>query len=237
MNTQSQLPAAVQGHTDPICISFLRRSALRAAIALGVVFGPAGCIEDGEFDEAAIDDDDDASDPSEVSPRSYWTSEEYTPATCSSASAPLVAHINCDGSFCDNISLDCDTQRNDPTALHPLPIPPLAPPPPPTVGASTWSSWFSEEGAASNLNSRKCSGATWLTGIKCRGSYCDEISIRCSEMFDADSGTPKSPSNCTWSDWYSEEDDFVSFAFSSFIRGVKCQGSYCDEMAYLVCDM
>jgi hypothetical protein len=135
-----------------------------------------------------------------------WVSEENPPVTCSQTS--LVTQAACSGGYCDNTRFFCSPQ----TGL--------------TRGTSYWTPYFSEEGGGS----RTCTGANeWVTGMACRGSSCDNVSLQCTAMTGSNAG------NCFWSGLYSEEQGTAFFPAGYFLRGAKCNGSRCDNKQYFLC--
>lgn len=135
---------------------------------------------------------------------SGWFSEEDPPYH-----APYRYLINgwdCDGSYCDRQRLDARyvglAQRD-----------------------SSWTSWFSEEGASS----RVCDGDEWVTGAACWGSYCDNLRIECTEV------RGRNGSDCRWSGWISEESAPFNAGSGRYIKGVQCNGSYCDNKRFRHC--
>lgn len=71
----------------------------------------------------------------------------------------------------------------------------------------------------------------WMTGISCNGSYCDNISLLCSQMSGSSTGS------CSWSGWYSEEQGPFYAPWGYFIKGVQCSGRYCDNKRYRYCQL
>ena len=138
-----------------------------------------------------------------------WTSEEFQPLVC--GAGRLVRGFDCFGSYCDQVSIDCIPSG----AQH---------------GESHWTSYFSEEGSGA-ADERHCPWGEFVTGVACSGSYCDELSLRCTEAI----GTGFS--SCQWSGWYSEEQGPFQTPSGRFIKGVECSGSYCDNKRYRHCIM
>lgn len=68
----------------------------------------------------------------------------------------LMSGIDCSGSYCDSISLECTVPKRPNGTL-------------PTFSNCAWSSsWFSEEQGAVAFGSQ-----SFIAGAKCSGSYCD----------------------------------------------------------------
>lgn len=149
-----------------------------------------------------------ASSPEEWSyGRRYWTdwaSEEDPPIDCSSND--FVRAFDCRGPYCNDVQLQCesvDSSINE---------------------DSWWSSWFSNE----NQGRRICGGDAWMTGVKCKGWWCDSLSIRCTR-------SNMEPTDCQWSGRYSEEDHWFTAPSGYYIRGISCHGSYCNDKRYRYC--
>jgi hypothetical protein len=176
----------------------------------------AGC-EDPTADEVVVDDVDDIVDveeeteePADENLRAWtgYTSEETPPLICPNRYA--VRGTDCSGDYCDNIALDCRyTARG--------------------AGEHSWLPYFSEEGSGTANESHCVGNNMWMTGLTCRGSYCDDLSIRCSALLGSTTGS------CTWSDWYSEEQAPFSAPAGRYVKGVECGGSYCDNKRYRYC--
>lgn len=170
-----------------------------------------------------------------------WVSEEGGgPATQCNAWNEAAVGFGCSGSYCDNVRLLCETMPFSTT-----------------LDSSTdyWTGWFSEEHDSystwyssgwypwANENYRVChntdSQPGIVSGIRCNGSYCDNISIECAQaiknvgFFTWDVGV----TNCSWSGWYSEEQGSVDFGWNRYITGVECSGSRCDNKRFYVCSL
>ena len=141
-----------------------------------------------------------------VSSWSGSTSEEYPPLTASNGQ--LITAMRCRGSYCDNISLG---YQNLPGVNH---------------TTNYWTPYFSEEAP----NSQICSGTNnFMTGISCKGSYCDNVSLQCTSV----SGRTKS--TCKWMPWFSEEAEYSYLEPGYYASGLACRGSYCDDKSILAC--
>ena len=77
-------------------------------------------------------------------------------------------------------------------------------------------------------------------GIRCKGRYCDNISLECIQPYKNKAGQwypVTKVNNCQWSGWYSEEQGSVDFGYQRYITGVECNGSYCDNKRFYVCSL
>lgn len=140
---------------------------------------------------------------------SIGVSEETNPAYC--AKQFMMGGVYFSGSYSDNAYLYCIDQSAQNTATG--------------TRYSSWTSWFSEE----SPNSRECTGDSWLTGIRCRGNYCDDVQLLCTQFIG------KNGSNCSWTAAYSEESGVKLFPSGYFAKGARCTGSNCDNMSFYVC--
>lgn len=141
-----------------------------------------------------------------------WTgyvSEEDPPTICPNNYA--VRGFHCMGDYCDNVAINC----------RPLVGAPF--------GESIWTPYFSEEGSGPDKRGRCAGPQRWMTGVACSGSYCDNLSIRCTAF----PGT--SPNACEWSSWYSEEQPRFNAPAGYFIKAIECDGSYCDNKRFRYC--
>jgi hypothetical protein len=139
----------------------------------------------------------------------YYTSEEYNSIVCENG---LVQGMQCNGSYCDNVKLNCDNFSGDLQAT-----------------GHRWTEYFSEDGN----NSRSCEENEFVTAIQCRGHYCDDVRLRCSTYDDISKGI-----NCYWlNPTLSEEDGGILLAPEGyFLTGLACQGRrYCDNKKLRVC--
>ena len=186
-------------------------------------FTATACVAEGDQlageESQLIEQSDPADSPelfdgSDASPQ-YWTlvyaTDGNPPVTCNTGN--LLTGVDCAGSNCDNMYLQCETA------------------PAGTFSTRAWTTWFTDTSSAST-NSRVCGGTTgnaYVTGLTCKGSYCDDLSIECtSTSFGA-------PTECAWSGWYSEEDPSFETPPGRYIKGVQCAGSYCDNLRYYHC--
>jgi len=145
--------------------------------------------------------------------------------------------FGCSGSFCDNVRVLCDVLPNG-ISLDPA--------------SDYWTAWFSEEDDdvstfrqgwynpdQSNLEVCNWSVSTpaVMGGIACSGSYCDNISLECDVPRRPD-GQVATFANCTWTSfWFSEENQHIDFFNNYFIAGIWCNGSYCDNKKFYVCQI
>ena len=152
-----------------------------------------------------------------------WVSEENGEATCGGGEAAY--GFACSGDYCDNVALNCKTGGTG-------------------IGfwEHTWTTYFSEEPGSGPLgplaNMRVCTTSAGLgvvTGIQCRGDYCDEIRLRCSTpmMIQPQGITNLTMGSCYWTGWVSEENSPASF--NGFITAIQCNGDYCDNKRFYMC--
>lgn len=195
----------------------LKTSALLAALlTLGGAALSGGCAVDGTVpDESATppsEGEDVASDQeAEVNEHGWeFTSEEYAPALCDTGSLPIAAW--CIGDYCDNVGLMCW-----PTGA--------------STGDSYWTPYFSEENSPWAPSAQFCGQGYWITGLRCAGSYCDDVSFRCSHIPNV------AQRYCYWTGAFSEEEPAQFFTPGSYAVGAQCTGSYCDNMNFYVCHL
>ena len=139
----------------------------------------------------------------------FWTtitSDEYAPLSC--PSGYLVDAMEALGSDSDNIALHCGSIGR-------------------AASNQAWSAYFSEEGPK---NWDICGTNRFIVGIACKGDYCDDISIQCASFANTARG-----SNCYWTPWFSEEQQY-QYLFSGYAAaGIQCSGSNCDNMSIYAC--
>jgi hypothetical protein len=170
-----------------------------------------------------------------------WVSEENGgPATVCSLWNQAALGFGCRGDYCDDVRLACDT----------LPFGFSLDPP-----TDYWSGYYSEEndgfgtyvseswygydGSYYEVCNWWGGAPAMVSGIKCRGDYCDDISIECTQLKKSD-GTRVTGANltdCFWTGRYSEEQGSVILGSNRWIMGISCSGDYCDDKQYYVCSL
>ncbi len=85
--------------------------------------------------------------------------------------------------------------------------------------ADEWQQHISEEGGATTV----CKQGL-MNGLHCKGSYCDDVSIRCASH-------PNLGRTTNWTPFHSEENEALMCPENYFISKLKCQGSYCDDVS------
>ena len=78
-----------------------------------------------------------------------------------------------------------------------------------------------------------------MTGIRCHGDFCDNISIECANVV-KQVGTRTVHADlvgCAWSGWLSEENGGTADFGFKIISGVECSGSNCDNKRFYVCSV
>ena len=141
------------------------------------------------------------------------TSDEFgslSPAICPEHA--IASGISCSSRYCDNIALICSGNYSH------------------LDGMEHWTRYISEE-SSSGTNVAVCPGNKLLSGIRCKGNYCDKIALRCSDYY----GLKKGP--CVWSDWFSEEEKKPNIPLGSYVAGIECRGSYCDNKRAYYCQV
>jgi hypothetical protein len=132
-------------------------------------------------------------------------SEEDPPAVC--PRGYVVKGIRCSGGYCDNKTLRCQRYR----AVSPR---------------YEWSDWFSEEAPAQQTNS-----GGFVSGLACSGAYCDNLRLQ----FVFDESGLRNSGFCRFTPSFSEEQGYRECPAGHYLSGVKCDGSYCDNIALYCC--
>lgn len=176
-----------------------------------------------------------------------WVSEEngQPPAYCYYWNT-AVTGWGCRGSYCDDMRVECSTMPFG-TTIDPA--------------SDKWTPWFSEE--HDDLQTTIFDGGYWyntfdenyqicqyfgaghgwpgvVSGVRCSGRYCDNLSLECGEpvKFAASGTLNVAATNCGWTqNSYSEEQGSVDFGYNRYVVGVKCEGSYCDNLRFYVCSL
>ncbi len=149
--------------------------------------------------------------------QSFTISEEDPPAECQ---LPLIAgSFLCEGSFCDEITVECNNLDSD-------------------IAFSEWTHWVEHDGrrkadCADPLDEGRDFDTTVMTGLACRGSFCDDISVRCTAMRNFVQGPDDQCEQFTRSDG----DNVLRLPFGTAIRALTCEGQHCDNVTVTVCPM
>ena len=118
--------------------------------------------------------------------------------------------IRCSGDYCDNLSFYV-CQRS---AASPTPVAPSL--------ATVTTAPTSEE-----YRPVYCADNQLVSGVFCRGGYCDNIGFKCTDVPNAIS------QSASWTDFFSEEAPSSRTCSNGFAVGVRCLGSYCDDISLL----
>ncbi len=169
---------------------------------------------------------------------SVWVSEEHGgPRSTCTGSAMAARGFGSTGSSSDNVHLYCDSL-----------------PPGVVIDGRDfyWSKYFSEEPGEIethySLGWHPYEGDNYyvcnptghsgvVTGIRCSGSRCDNISIECAVPTRFVDGKKYyvGAYNCEWSGWLSDENGDFIWDYGSYITGVECAGRFCDNMRFYMC--
>lgn len=139
---------------------------------------------------------------------SAWTTDGAPAAECPGGS--LANGARCRGRYCDDVALSCGSG-----------------------GFQHGNTWWTDSFTDGDNNERVCAGNGLVTGLSCSGRYCDNVSLRCTEPVGVTRG-----GNCYWSAWLSEEDGGTfEFPKGKYMAGARCDGRYCDNMSFYLCDL
>lgn len=136
-----------------------------------------------------------------------WVSEETPPTSCDAGM--LVTGVDCDGAYCDEVQLRCQSKTTNDSAR-------------------TWTDWFSEEGGPSG-STKYCANGWYVSGIACDGYWCDRVSLECTNI-----GISH---NCYWTGWFGSNDPWFQTNDGDVVAGVQCGGPYCDQMRFYRCEL
>jgi hypothetical protein len=196
-------------------VSLFGKMGARASVLILTATWAMGCVL-GDESDAILDEAMEEAPPLGPQVFTPYFSEEDPAGLCSSTR--LMHGFECEGSYCDDLRMDC-------TAMSGV------------QGESSWSDYFSEEGSYP-ADAHVCSPGEWVTGMDCNGSYCDNVAVRCTEVRRASDNRLSTATGCSWSEGRSEEDPAWSAGASNrFVRGVRCDGSNCDNMSFYVCTL
>ena len=153
-----------------------------------------------------------------------WVSEE-SPGfqTCGTSANVGVTAARCSGSYCDNMSLLCSALAPQFSSFADHDV--------------VWTTYVSEEQPAGVMCPAWGVVPRIIDGIAATGSYADNVAVRCRP---AQIDLPNS--NCGWTPFFSEEQGTQTFRYNplsyqtAVALGVRCSGSYCDNMSYYVCE-
>jgi hypothetical protein len=161
----------------------------------------------------------------------FWTnrhiSEENPPLNC--PDNRLVTGIHCEGAYCDNIRLRCSGSPLSSVGSF-------------NTGFREWTTFISEEtpyGTCAMKETQNYYPGSNLfygviTGLSCKGKYCDDISLECSAIMN----NGPNFSYCYWHGPVSEEDGgSLLFPDNYYAIALYCQGKYCDDKWFYVCPL
>jgi hypothetical protein len=172
---------------------------------------------------ADVDDPTETKSGALINAWTPWFSEEsgalYQCSPWSDNSA--VMGIKCSGSYCDSMSLYCNSFPAGFT---------------PNGSGSNWGNpqFISEE---SPNNVSYCPAGSIVNGIYTTGSFSDNLAIQCRDV-----NFPPQGVTCRWTNWVSEEQP-PQFFDADFNRpggavaiAAMCSGRYCDNVSFLACE-
>lgn len=147
-------------------------------------------------------------------PLCEWTeriSEENGSGGVACSAGFAARGMQCTGRYCDDVALLCCPYAEGSSG----------------AGESTqWSGYVSEEQSSGFAYDDKV-----LAGIRCKGSYCDDMSGRM-----LGSPTLGAISSCRWSSAFSEErPGHAICGMDELVTGLKCTGRYCDNLSLRCC--
>lgn len=143
--------------------------------------------------------------------QSLTVSEEDPPTTCARGS--VVSTFTCTGRFCDNITITCR---------------PVAAP----VANTFWTNWVESGGnTTASCIAGDGTGSAYMSGIACRGDFCDDISLHCTRFVGLGSVSCLPPTPHT------DGQVGVAAAIGSGIGIVTCSGLHCDDKTISICPM
>jgi hypothetical protein len=138
-----------------------------------------------------------------------------------------VMGIKCSNSYCDNMSLFCNSF---PAGFTPR-----------GTGGSLGNGWnwgnpqFISEESPNNVS--YCPANSIVIGMYTTGSFSDNIAIQCRDV-----NFPPQGVTCRWTNWESEEQapQYFDADFNrpggAVATAVMCSGSYCDNVSFLACE-
>jgi hypothetical protein len=145
-----------------------------------------------------------------------WTREQEGPRLCPDQYA--ASGFACKGHNCSRVKLGC---AHVPEGIEL------------DYSKTTHSPFFSEQGADFGANRCVCPADAVVTGVSCRGKRCAELAIACTPSV---SEGLMDDLHCKWSEGLSEErGGVINFGRGNAIRGIECNGNYCDVQQFFVC--
>jgi len=130
-----------------------------------------------------------------------WTSEEEDEEPVNCGNNPANG-MSCKGLFCDWVRLHCEPKPESWGDVVETPL---------------WVGFVSEE-----TNALYCNPGSYVTGLKCTGTFCDNLSVKCTKFSD------HQPSECYWSTGTFSSTERVAIRSGGyFIQGMKCSGWWC----------
>jgi hypothetical protein len=160
--------------------------------------------------ERGIDPDDNVGQEESALFSGFWTSftsDGIPPVSCPSGYA--VDAMECTGSNCDNVALHCGHIS---TSSSP----------------GRFSNFISEELPNNHV---ECGTNRFMVAVECDGNLCDNMSIQCASF----AGVTSDASRCTWSPFFSEEQQFGLLLNGYAAAGIQCRGNNCDDISIFEC--
>jgi hypothetical protein len=76
-----------------------------------------------------------------------------------------------------------------------------------------------------------------VSGVHCRGDYCDDLQIECNAVvkYSGSTAVRANVGTCRTVGPFSEENGSQDFGANQYIYGVTCTGDYCDNKKFEVC--
>jgi len=187
-------------------------------VALGAFAVVAcGAADESEYGEAG--EISDSTSEALVNQFTPYVSEEQPAGTTCGTDATAATQAGCSGSYCDNMRLFCGTL---PAGFA-------------KTGTGAFTATYVSDEQPGGLF---CPPGQIIDGIRARGRYADDVSVRCSPATFPTQGV-----NCKFTPWFSEEGggnmvfDVNALSYAGAVAtGVRCSGSYCDNLSFYVCE-
>jgi hypothetical protein len=128
----------------------------------------------------------------------------------------LVTGARCEGDHCDDVSIHCADVNFVP------------------VWVDEWQPFIEDEG-------EMICPKGFITGLMCTGDDCSNISVQCRDGHIIHKLTGhryiRNDAKCVWTGKLSEENYELLFSHEEYPVGIRCDGDYCDDLSFQVCEI
>ena len=138
---------------------------------------------------------------------------------------------SCTGDYCDDFTYYCTGIQDSAYRVY-------------GYDESEVSQWFGH--TTDKMEPFYCPENQVTVSVRCMGDYCDDMSFKCApvKLLSRESNWTQAPAitfantvddGCKWSQRLSDETNTVNCPSDTFLRGLRCEGDYCDDLFLYCC--